>query len=128
MYSALHEMHARFPLLPVLITENGMPTDDGALRTDGVTRAQLMRDTLYWVQRAHADGVPIIGYMYWSLTDNYEWGSYRARFGLYSVDVVGDPKLARTPTDAVDAYRSLIEQRGVPSDYLPAEYPPAGVE
>jgi beta-glucosidase len=46
--------------------------------------------------------------LYWSLTDNYEWGSYRPRFGLYSVDVVGDPTLTRVPTDAVETYRDVI--------------------
>jgi beta-glucosidase len=46
--------------------------------------------------------------LYWSLTDNYEWGSFRPRFGLYSVDVVGDPTLTRVPTDAVETYRDVI--------------------
>jgi beta-glucosidase len=46
--------------------------------------------------------------LYWSLTDNYEWGSYRSRFGLYSVDVIGDPTLTRAPTDAVETYRDVI--------------------
>ena len=30
------------------------------------------------------------------------------RFGLYSIDVVGDPTLTRVPTDAVATYRSVI--------------------
>jgi beta-glucosidase len=46
--------------------------------------------------------------LYWSLTDNYEWASYRPGFGLYSVDVVGDPSLTRVPTDAVETYRNVI--------------------
>ena len=33
----------------------------------------------------------LIGYNYWSLTDNYEWGSYTPRFGLYTVNVTSDP-------------------------------------
>jgi 6-phospho-beta-galactosidase len=32
------------------------------------------------------EAVPLIGYMHWSLTDNYEWGSYTPRFGLFSID------------------------------------------
>jgi beta-glucosidase len=123
MYTALQSVHARFPRLPVLITENGMSTDNGARRADGVTRPQLMRDTLYWVQRARADGVPVIGYLYWSLTDNYEWGSYSARFGLYRVDVLHDPKLVRHATSGVAAFRALIAQRGVPAGYHLTEHP-----
>ena len=26
------------------------------------------------------------GYLYWSLFDNYEWGTYTPRFGLYSLN------------------------------------------
>jgi beta-glucosidase len=125
MYTALQSLHAHFPRLPVLITENGMPTDNGKPRTDGVTRQDLMRDTLYWVQRARADGVPVVGYMYWSLTDNYEWGTYRPRFGLYRVDVTTDAKLVRHPTAGVPAYRRLIARRGVPGDYRLTQRPTA---
>ena len=76
MYTALRSMHAQFPKLPVMITENGMGTENETRRADGVTRQRLLRDTLYWVQRARADHVPVIGYLYWGLTDSYEWGSY----------------------------------------------------
>jgi beta-glucosidase len=123
MYTALRSMHRAFPKLPVLITENGMPTHDGAPRADGVTRQESLRDTLYWVQRARQDGVPVIGYLYWSLTDNYEWGSYAARFGLYTVNVLSDPALRRTATAAVPVYRALIRSRGVAAGFQPTERP-----
>ncbi|MGW4247904.1 family 1 glycosylhydrolase, partial [Nocardia sp. NPDC004722] len=61
----------------------------------------------------------VIGYNYWSLTDNYEWGSYTPRFGLYTVDVKTDPSLTRRPTDAVDAYRAIAHDAGVPPGYRP---------
>jgi beta-glucosidase len=125
MYTALRSMHRQFPHRPVLITENGMPTDNGQPRADGVTRSENLRDTLYWVQRARHDGVPVIGYLYWSLTDNYEWGSYSARFGLYTVNVRTNPKLTRHPTATVATYRHLISARGVPSSFHPTEQPSA---
>jgi 6-phospho-beta-galactosidase len=28
----------------------------------------------------------LLGYLHWSLFDNYEWGTYAPRFGLYSLD------------------------------------------
>jgi hypothetical protein len=31
-------------------------------------------------------GQPLIGYLHWSLFDNYEWGSFAPRFGLFSLD------------------------------------------
>ena len=36
--------------------------------------------------RRSTSGVPVQGYWHWSLVDNYEWGSYEPRFGLYGVD------------------------------------------
>ena len=121
MYTALRSMHRWLPDKPVLITENGMPTDNAQPRADGVTRSENMRDTLYWVQRARQDGVPVIGYMYWSLTDNYEWGSYDARFGLYTVNIRTDPQLVRRPTAAAAAFRGLIAGRGVTDAFHPTD-------
>ena len=123
MYTALRSMHRAFPELPVLISENGMATPNGQPRPDGVTREESLRDTVYWVQRARQDGVPVIGYLYWSLTDNYEWGSYDARLGLYTVDVRTDPSLRRRPTAAVPVYRTIIRRRGLPAGFAPTEKP-----
>lgn len=75
--------------LPIFVTENGIATDDDARRVQYVTGA------LEAVSAAIADGVPVLGYLYWSLLDNYEWGSYHPTFGLIGVDRAGD--FARTP-------------------------------
>lgn len=123
IYYALKDYHEKYPGLPMYVVENGMPTDNGTPRPDGYTRSQHLRDYVYWVQRAMADGVPVMGYNYWSLTDNYEWGSYRPRFGLYTVDVLGDPTLRRVPTPAVTAYRRTIAAGGVPPNYEPVRKP-----
>ncbi|WP_336082414.1 family 1 glycosylhydrolase [Nocardia sp. SSK8] len=119
IYYALDHYARKFPGKPLYIVENGIPTDNGLPRADGYTRADSLRDTVYWLQRAVADGIPVIGYNYWSLTDNYEWGSYSARFGLYTVDVLTDPTLTRRPTDAVAAYRQITGANGVAPDYRP---------
>ncbi|MEU2253850.1 family 1 glycosylhydrolase [Nocardia xishanensis] len=121
-YALQHYSHA-FPGKPLYIVENGMPTENGLPRWDAYSRADNLRDTVYWLQRAKADGINLIGYNYWSLTDNYEWGSYTPRFGLYTVDVLTDPTLARRPTDAVAAYRAITSEGGVPADYLPTRLP-----
>lgn len=117
IYYALRDYHERYPDLPLYVVENGMPTDNGELRDASYTRADNLNDTIYWVQRAKADGMNVIGYNYWSLTDNYEWGTYRARFGLYTVDVLTDSTLERKPTDAVAAYRDITANGGVPEGY-----------
>jgi beta-glucosidase len=119
IYYALRHYATLFPDRPLYVVENGMPTEDGRPRADGYTRSDHLRDTVYWLQRAKADGINVVGYNYWSLTDNYEWGSYTPRFGLYTVDVRTDPTLTRRPTDAVDTYRGIIQSGGVPAGYRP---------
>lgn len=123
IYYTLRHFARMFPGKPLYIVENGMPTENGKPRDDGYTRGDDLRDTIYWVQRAKADGMNVMGYNYWSLTDNYEWGSYTPRFGLYTVDVLSDPSLTRRPTDAVDAYRAITRGGGVPANYLPTRAP-----
>ncbi|CAM4202863.1 family 1 glycosylhydrolase [Nocardia ninae] len=123
IYYALQHYARQFPGKPLYIVENGMPTENGAPRADGYTRADNLRDTVYWLQRAKADGMNLIGYNYWSLTDNYEWGSYTPRFGLYTVDVLTDPTLTRKPTDAVPAYAAITRAGGVAPDYRPTRAP-----
>lgn len=67
--------------LPVYVTENGIGTDDDALRIDYVKRA------LAGVGRCLADGIDVRGYYYWSLLDNFEWVlGYGPTFGLVAVD------------------------------------------
>lgn len=67
--------------LPIIVTENGVAT------TDESFRIRYMEAHLREVHRAMAEGVPVRGYMCWSLTDNFEWDSgYAMRFGLIHVD------------------------------------------
>jgi beta-glucosidase/6-phospho-beta-glucosidase/beta-galactosidase len=62
----------RYPSLPIFIIETGMPTDNGAPRPDGLTRSQQLLNAVDSIRRARQRGIPIIGTLDWSLTDNYE--------------------------------------------------------
>ncbi|MBU1124524.1 MAG: glycoside hydrolase family 1 protein [Candidatus Omnitrophica bacterium] len=67
--------------LPVFILENGICTLDDAQRWDFVL------SHLQSLHRAISEGVPVLGYLYWSLLDNYEWDKgFAPRFGLVEVD------------------------------------------
>ncbi|MDD5518688.1 MAG: glycoside hydrolase family 1 protein [Candidatus Omnitrophica bacterium] len=67
--------------LPVFILENGICTDNDALRWD------YIKEHLESLSRAMQNGVKILGYVYWSLLDNFEWDKgFGPRFGLVEVD------------------------------------------
>jgi len=56
-------------------------------------------------------GVPVHGYFYWSLMDNYEWAwGYDKRFGIVRVDY---DTLERTPKDSARRYQSIIAARAL---------------
>ena len=67
--------------LPVLVTENGIGT------TDAARRAAYIPQAIAGVGRAVSDGVPVLGYIHWSLLDNFEWlFGFKPRYGLVAVD------------------------------------------
>jgi beta-glucosidase len=75
----------------VLIAENGMAlrrkmNNHTTLRRDRVTRSKFLELHVREVMRIVDEGIPLVGYLHWSLFDNYEWGSYTPRFGLFSID------------------------------------------
>jgi beta-glucosidase len=94
-----------YPGLPLVIAENGMSYrrpefKNVPWRHDGLTRSDFLRQHVPVVQELKKMGYPLEGYFHWSLTDNYEWGSYHARFGLYEVDFE-DPALQRQPLNSL---------------------------
>jgi len=67
--------------LPLLISENGLATDDDT------ERSEFIVEHLKAVALAMEEGAPVIGYLYWSLLDNYEWAEgFVPRFGLIEVN------------------------------------------
>jgi len=69
--------------LPMIITENGIPDRDDAHRPGFIVRH------LRQLWEALRRGIPVLGYYFWSLVDNYEWTEGydpRFRFGLIGVD------------------------------------------
>ncbi len=67
--------------VPLIVTENGIGTDDDA------QRIAYVRTALEGVLDVIAEGIDVRGYTYWSLLDNFEWAlGYGPRFGLVSCD------------------------------------------
>ena len=65
----------------LMVTENGIATADDS------RRASFIETALSGVNACIADGIPVKGYMYWSLLDNFEWQKgFSMTFGLIAVD------------------------------------------
>lgn len=66
---------------PIFVTEHGVDVMDDA------KRAWMIPAALGELRKTMAEGIPLIGYIHWSLIDNYEWfQGYKPRYGLCSVD------------------------------------------
>ena len=67
--------------VPVLVTENGVSTNDDTRRVEFIKRA------VAGIERCRKDGVDVRAYIHWSLMDNFEWVfGFDIHFGLVAVD------------------------------------------
>jgi beta-glucosidase len=101
------------PDLPLWVVENGMATRDGSPRADGLDRPRYVREHLGAIADAVVAGVPVTAYLHWSLADNYEWGTYEPRYGLFGVehDAAGSPHWLDTDAqrnDAAGEFRRVV--------------------
>jgi beta-glucosidase len=81
IYNILKDFSARWPDLPLTVTESGLGTENGVRRAEHIVRS------LEQIHRALDEGVDVRGYYHWSLFDNFEWAEgFVPRFGLYRVD------------------------------------------
>ncbi|WP_339273048.1 family 1 glycosylhydrolase [Paenibacillus sp. FSL W8-0426] len=84
---------------PIIVTENGISTDQDD------ERVEFIRQATAGVQKCVEDGIDVIGYMYWSLLDNFEWQlGYAQTFGLIAVD---RSTQIRTPKESLSFLGSL---------------------
>lgn len=112
LYWCVRFYHERYGL-PVFVTENGIAVDD-TVSEDGTVhdslREEYIRDHLRELHKACAEGIPVLGYQHWSLTDNFEWAEgYGPRFGLIHIDYATQK---RTVKDSAYYYKRIIESNG----------------
>ncbi len=108
----LLRMHRDWTLPPLYVKENGAAFQDTRVDTPAGPRVHDTERTDYIASHiaavgdALAQGVPMAGYMVWSLMDNFEWASgYAKRFGIVHVDYA---TLTRTPKDSYLWYRDFL--------------------
>lgn len=99
--------------LPLVISENGCAIPDlvGADKcvSDGA-RIEYIRSHVKSVMRAREENLPLIGYFYWSMLDNFEWSfGYKRRFGLTYVDYKTQERIKK---DSFYFYKDVIKADG----------------
>ena len=113
----LERIHAEYTEpagVKLFVTENGAAYND-VVAPDGQVHDSDRREFLELHLGAILDaidaGVPVHGYFYWSLMDNFEWAwGYDKRFGIVRVDY---DTQERTPKDSAIAYTRIITGRAL---------------
>ncbi len=66
---------------PIMITENGLAD------MNDINRKWWLEQTIVAMERAISEDIKVIGYLHWSLFDNFEWAyGWWPKFGLIEVD------------------------------------------
>ena len=111
----VHTEYTRDAGIALSVTENGAAYDD-VVAADGAVhdadRVAFLEAHLGAILDAIEAGVPVHGYFYWSLLDNFEWAwGYEKRFGIVRVDYATQE---RTRKDSAIAYTRIIAGRALP--------------
>jgi len=109
----LLRLHRDYPVPPLYVTENGGAFKDELVggRVHDRDRTSYIASHIDAVGAALLQGVPMAGYMVWSLMDNFEWASgYDKRFGIVRVDYATQQ---RTLKDSARWYRCFLQHRRV---------------
>jgi len=104
----LVRLHQDYPVPSLMITENGGAFKDLLVngQVHDADRVRYLQTHIAAVHQAMQQGVPMKGYMVWSLMDNFEWASgYAKRFGIVYVDY---DTQQRTLKDSAKWYRDFL--------------------
>ena len=86
----------------LIVTENGIAT------ADDTRRVEFIRQALQGVQNCIVDGIPVKGYCYWSLLDNFEWQKgYSMTFGLIAVDRTCQKRYPKESLNFLGGFREV---------------------
>ncbi len=113
LYRVLMHFHQRYNSgprwrkpLPFWITENGIADENDVLRP-----AYLIEHLLA-VDAAMRQGVPVMGYIFWTISDNWEWhDGYGPKFGLVAVDRRNN--LARMPRASYYLFQRICRTKTI---------------
>ncbi|MDO4305390.1 MAG: family 1 glycosylhydrolase [Eubacteriales bacterium] len=87
----------------IIVTENGVATADDTRRVEFIHRA------MQGVKACLEDEIPVKGYMYWSLLDNFEWQKgFSMMFGLIAVDRKTQTRYPKESLKVLGSYTNRI--------------------
>jgi beta-glucosidase len=114
LYWAPRLTHSIWKPKEIYITENGCAASD-ELAADGsvydTDRVMYLRNGMFNLQRATAEGIPVKGNFVWSAFDNLEWtDGYGTRFGMVYVDFKTQK---RTPKLSAAWYQEAARRNAV---------------
>lgn len=90
---------------PLIVTENGISTSNDQ------ERVEFINDTMKYVEQAISENINLIGYMHWSLLDNFEWQlGYSQKFGLIEVDRKTQTRYPKQSLKTLGNYGSKLNE------------------
>ena len=102
----LKRIHKKCPQIPIIVSENGVGDDEDWIRP------AYIYEHLLAIHKCIEEGVPVVGYVHWTLSDNFEWSDgYGPKFGLVKVD--RENRLKRIPRGSYELYKNLIKNKGL---------------
>ncbi len=110
LYSALKFFTGYTNCPPLLVSENGVAFRDivQGERVHDSGRVAYFREALAQIRRVQQEGQRVMGYMAWTLMDNFEWADgYDTRFGLVYVDFEQQKRLIK---DSGYWFQSFLER------------------
>lgn len=88
----------------IIITENGIATDDDN------RRVEFIREAIEEIKECINEGIPVKGYIHWSLLDNFEWQKgYSMKFGLIGVDRSTQKRYPKNSLKELGSYLGDLE-------------------
>ncbi len=114
LFNVLTWLNFEYSPASMYVTENGASWSDGPDKTGRVKdtrRISFLQRHFEAAYRAIQLGVPLKGYLVWSLMDNLEWGhGFSQRFGLIWVDFKNGQRILK---DSALWYKGLIAGNGI---------------
>jgi beta-glucosidase len=104
LLTILRRFHKKYNK-PIIITENGICTENDALRI------QAIKDYLKTVHTAIREGIDVKGYIHWSTFDNFEWDLGPTYcFGLMRTDMKTKDRI---DTGAARFYENVVKKNEI---------------